>query len=287
MSNKQTNIGGGFNPTVKLPAHKGRKVKFSGLSPTAKKLLEFVPPDGVFIGNASLQRNSKLGKKYQQFKDELVQSGFLTVGKGRGGSVARSSARAGAGPVVSKKKLFVEREAELYEPLRKWVADEWGENITPTDFFEVLVTGSAKNRQRATGKWSRPDVTLVQVNNYEYLVQPDLEVTTFEIKKASDTEDIRSVFEAAAHSRWAHYSYLVVEVEKPEYEFPERIISELERFNIGLIFMWKEKNEWQFDIQEWESDRLNPEPETLNALLETFFKHSKRVLEFKMKLRRQ
>jgi hypothetical protein len=57
----------------------------------------------------------------------------------------------------------------------------------------------------------------------------------------------RSVFEAAAHSRWAHFSCLVVEVEKEDYEFPERLISELERFNIGLIFMWKKKGEWQFD----------------------------------------
>ena len=76
------------------------------------------------------------------------------------------------------------------------------------------MTGSARNRERAGGKSSRPDVSLVQVNSYEYLAQPVLDVTTFEIKKSSDAEDIRSVFEAAAHSRWAHLSYLVVEVEK-------------------------------------------------------------------------
>ena len=50
--------------------------------------------------------------------------------------------------------------------------------------------------------------------------------------------------------------------------------------------MWKEKGECQFDRQEWESERLNPEPEALNALLETFFKHSKRVQEFKLALRK-
>jgi hypothetical protein len=96
--------------------------------------------------------------------------------------------------------------------------------------------------------------TLVQVNNHEYLAQPVLEITTFEIKKASDAEHIRSVFEAAAHSRWAHSSYLVIEVENGDYEFNERLVSELERFNIGLTFMWKQKGEWQFDRQEWESE---------------------------------
>src|SRR5438128_11640276 len=88
---------------------------------------------------------------------------------------------------------------------------------------------------------------------------------TFEVKKFSDAENIRSVYESAAHSRWAHFSYLVAEVPSSDYEFPERFVTELERFNIGLIFMWKEKDGWQFEEQEWESDRLNPEPEELNA----------------------
>ena len=48
--------------------------------------------------------------------------------------------------------------------------------------------------------------------------------------------------------------------------------------------MWKEKNEWQFEEQEWESDRLTPAPEELNALLKAFFQHSKRDREFKLAL---
>ena len=124
------------------------------------------------------------------------------------------------------------------------------------DFFEVLVTGTGKKKKRASGKWSRPDVTLVQVNSYDYLPQPVLELTTFEVKKFADAEDMRSVFETAAHSRWAHFSYLVAEVPHPDYEFPERFVSELERFNLGLIFMWKKKEKWEFEVQEWESERL-------------------------------
>lgn len=251
------------------------------ISRAAQKLLALVPQEGVFIGNTSLKRKSKLGKGYWKLRDQLVEGGFLALGKGRGGSVARSAAQVGAGPAVRKGRLFVAREFDLYEPVRKWVADEWGKSVTPVDFFEVRVTASPKNKGRASGKWSRPDVTLVQVNRYEYLAQPVLDVTTFEIKKSSDAEDIRSVFEAAAHSRRAHFSYLVVEVEAEDYEFPERLVSELERFNIGLVFMWKEKDVWKFEQREWESDRLNPEPEELNALLETFFRDSKRVLEFK------
>ena len=80
-------------------------------------MLELVPEDGVFIGNTSLQRKSKLGKRYWKLRKQLVDGGFLTLGKGRGGSVARSAAQAGAARIVSKGKLFVQRESELYEPL--------------------------------------------------------------------------------------------------------------------------------------------------------------------------
>lgn len=251
------------------------------LSRAAKKLLDLVPPDGVFIGNTTLQRRSKLGRGYWRARNALVDGGFLTRGKGRGGSVARLAAEVEAAqPPTKRGKVFVRKESELYEPLRKWLSEEWGGGVEPGDFFEVLVTGTPRRKRRASGQWSRPDVTVVQVNSYEYLPQPVLEVTTFEVKKFSDAENIRSVYETAAHSRWAHFSYLVAEVPDPDYEFPERFVSEVERFKLGLIFMWKRKNKWEFEEQEWETERLNPEPEELNALLKAFFQESKRVKEF-------
>jgi hypothetical protein len=255
------------------------------LSKAARKLLELVPPDGTFIGNTTLQRRSNLGKRYWKVQRELVGGGFLSRGKGRGGSVARLAAEGEATLLVTKKgKAFVRKESELYEPLRTWVAEEWGKDVEAGDFFEVLVTGTPKKKKRAGGKWSRPDVTLVQVNSYDYLPQPVLEVTTFEVKKFSDAEDMRSVYETAAHSRWAHFSYLVAEVPNPYYEFPERFVSELERFNLGLIFMWKKKEKWDFEEQEWETDRLNPEPAELNRLLKEFFQACPRIKEFKQAL---
>jgi hypothetical protein len=262
----------GESPTVKLSA-------------AAKKLLELVPLDGVFIGNTTLQRRSKLGQRYWKVRSELVAGGFLIRGKGRGGSVARSTADAEAAlPTTKTGKGYVRKESELYEPLRRWLAEVWGEGVEPGDFFEVLITGTPRKKKRASGQWSRPDVTLVQVNSYDYLPQPVLDVTTFEVKRFSDAENIRSVYEAAAHSRWAHFSYLVAEVPNSDYEFPERFVSELERFHLGMIFMWKEKSEWQFEEQEWETDRLSPEPEELNALLKGFFQDSKRAREFKLAL---
>src|SRR5215472_11616547 len=209
------------------------------LSRRAKKLLNLVPPDGTFIGNKKLQRRSKLGKEYWKAQKELVRKGVLSRGKGRGGSVARLAPESEVG--LDGGKSAVRKESELYDPLKNWLAEEWGEDVEGGDFFDVLVTGTPKKKGRKSGKWSRPDVTLVQVNSYDYLPQPVLEVTTFEVKKFPDAEDIRSVYETASHSRRTHFSYLVAEVPTADYEFPERFVSELERFHLGLIFMWKHK----------------------------------------------
>jgi len=280
-------------PNVRIDKELTEKVRRIYLKPPArpiklssdgKRLLELVPPDGVFIGNRALQRRSKLGKSYWKIREQLVEGGFLTLGKGRGGSVARLAVKAAAAP-PKKGRLFVRKESELYEPLKKYLKEDWGKGVEGGDFFEVLITGTARKKQRASGQWSRPDVTVVEVNTYEYLPQPVLEVTTFEVKKFSDAENIRSVYEAAAHSRWAHFSYLVTEVPGPDFEFPERFVSELERFNVGLLFMWKERGKWQFEEQEWESDRLNPEPEELNGLLKVFFQDCPREKEFKLALK--
>jgi hypothetical protein len=257
------------------------------LSAEAKKLLGLIPSDGVFIGNTTLQRRSKLAKRYWKVRKELVAGGYVSRGKGRGGSVARLVVSGKAAPPIARRKgkLLVRRESELYEPLKKWLAEDWGKDVEGGDFFEALVTGTPRLKKRDGGQWSRPDVTLVQVNSYGYLPEPILEVTTFEVKRFSDAENIRSVYEAAAHSRWAHFSYLVAEVPNPDYEFSERFVSELERFDIGLIFMWQvKKGKWRFEEQEWETDRLHPGPEELNGLLKMFFRASKREQAFKVAL---
>jgi hypothetical protein len=65
-----------------------------------------------------------------------------------------------------------------------------------------------------------------------------------------------------------------------DFEFPKRFTAELERFDIGLILMWKDKKTWNFQVLEWETDRLSPAPAELNGLLQTFFQQSKRKREF-------
>jgi hypothetical protein len=253
------------------------------LSPEARRLLELVPVDGDFVGNVTLKSKSGLGEKYWDVRRELVDRSFITLGKGRGGSVARTTASPEPVQVASDtSKYLVEEESDLYEPLKLWLESDWGQSVKDEgDFFDVQVTGTPKGRIRASGQWSRPDLTVVQVNSYELLPQVVLEVSTFEVKRFSDAQNIASVYEAAAHSRWSHYAYLVAEVPESGYEFPERFMSELERFKIGLILMWRDKVGWHFEQEEYETDRLNPDPRELDVLLKYFFQDNKRLKEFR------
>ena len=179
------------------------------LSKDAKNLLKLVPEDGVFIGNANLQRQSKLGKRYWTVRSELLNEGVLTRGKGRGGSVARIGVIEGA-LAPTQLKAFVDKEAELYQPLKEWLDEVWREGVEPTDFFESCVTATPRKKKRASGQWSRPDVTLVQVNSYEYLPLPILEVTTFEVKSLRMPK-VLPLFMKPPHIRGgltSHFSWL-------------------------------------------------------------------------------
>jgi hypothetical protein len=251
------------------------------LTKDALRLLDLVPSSGEFVGNTNLLRRSSLGDRYWAVRKELLNQGILTRGKGRGGSVARIAAGPRRSRVdVNKVEGLVAKEAELYEPLKIWLEANWGKDIVNGDFFEVQITATPHGRRRSSGKWSRPDLTVVQVNNYDYLAQSVLEVTTFEVKRFGDAEDILSVYETAAHSQQAHYSFLVVEVPSKESELPDSITSAVDRFPIGLMAMWRTKNGWQIEERAWDTERLNPDPSKLDALLRTFFHKSKRRGEY-------
>jgi hypothetical protein len=112
-------------------------------------------------------------------------------------------------------------------------------------------------------------VTAVQVFRYDWLPEISVEVSTYEIKPAAEARKLESVYEAAAHGRWAHRSSLVIELregDKPE----ESILGEVGRFNLGLYTMHRQ-SQGHFDIQPIIEPRpTQAQPQALNQLLEHF-----------------
>jgi hypothetical protein len=190
-------------------------------------------------------------------------------------------------PIVTEPGL-VEDEGELYEPLRNWIDSTFGHPVEEVgDYFLVKVTASPSGRKRESGQWSRPDVTSVQVSTYDLVPNPDVEVTSYEVKRYSDALDLANVYEAASHSRWTHFTYLVVENLEPQpLVLSERFERELVRYGVGLIKMLKQNGAYKFE-ETLEPQMQEPEPKDLDELLKTFFADdAKNLRKFKQAVRK-
>lgn len=200
---------------------------------------------------------------YWLLRDSLIDSGILEQGRGRGGSVHRISTVA-TGTLVSgtavaqtppsaafrvgtagaegtitgpetPEVLEAVSESSLYEPFHKATKEGYTKDNRLKRFISEI---TAHQGRRATGgKWTRPDVTLVAVRTYQFTPGKRIEVITFEVKPDLDSA-LEGVYEALAHSAFAHRSYLAVDVRefKGDQDIPdERIIPECNRHGVGYI----------------------------------------------------
>ncbi len=222
------------------------------ISADARQIFDWLPPDGSTIGGLRLRSLVRLGNdRYRSAVDELKAAGLVRLGRGRGGTVARVDETVqGADAEVSEPSVndaslapagpgqLVRRESELYQPFVDWYRSDLDTRMLA--FGHVRETATARGRARSSGQWSRPDVVAVEVWSSSLLPDVELTISSFEIKRASDANRLESLYEAAAHGRWAHYPSLVVETASAEEEFPLRddILLELDRLKLGLYTMY-------------------------------------------------
>jgi hypothetical protein len=243
------------------------------LSVEAEMLLNALPADGSTAGNLSLR--SKLDfddETYKKAKRELLDAGQVIRGVGYGGTLAKAGVRVSESEPEPSGPGLVGREDELYAPFAEWLESSFEDQELA--FARAKITATARGRSRATGRWSRPDVTAIQVLRYEWLPEITVEVSSYEIKRAKDAANLESVYEAAAHGRWAHRCSLVLEQLADENVDPS-IADEVRRFHLGLYIMRRRSGDG-FDIREVIKPPLTPEsqPEDLNGLLSYFLHES-------------
>jgi hypothetical protein len=232
------------------------------LSVEATMLLMALPPDGSTVGNYNVRGQLALDDEtYAEAKRELRATGLIKVGVGYGGTVGRASA------VPTEKATdepspvgLVRLEKELYEPFAEWLRSSLADQDLA--FAEARITATPKGYKQGGGRWSRPDVTAVQVFRYDWLPDKTVEVSTCEVKRAEDGKKLESVYEAAAHGRWAHRASLVVEQAEGTDAVPASIFDEVRRF----------RPEGGFEVKEIIKPPLTHEsqPEDLNDLLGYF-----------------
>jgi hypothetical protein len=176
---------------------------------------------------------------------------------------------------------LVRTEDELYKPLKMWLDKTWGEQSRKEgNEFWSQITASQSRR----GRWSRPDITSVEISRFELLPQKDVEISTFEVKRASDALNLASVYEAASHQRWGHYAYLVIEQpahdpREVSYGFDSNYLNELRRFGVGLLGMYWNPAEGQYSIEtllDVLPARQHPDPRDVDKMLVDFFSYDPR-----------
>jgi hypothetical protein len=138
-------------------------------------LLTALPGDGSSVGNYSLRSELELDDRtYAEAKRELRDKGLIKVGKGYGGTVARADDT----QVVKERPRagLVKLEKDLYEPFADWLKSSLEDQDLA--FAEARITALPRGYRRSSGRWSRPDVTAVQVSRYEWLPEIAVELST-------------------------------------------------------------------------------------------------------------
>lgn len=229
----------------------------------ARRLLEHVPEDGSSIGNVSLM--NALGwdaTRYWAIRSTLILDGTLETGRGKGGSVHRLRSEQ---PSTEARKSQRVREEALYEPMLKVIRDDWfSQTAEPSDF---IVWKTARRGREATGKWARPDITVLARTTFPYYYGTYVDVHTFEIKPP-DLFDLTSVYEALAHRRRATHSWVLAYAPKAdvESEAVQGIVSEAKRHGIGLIIASRVDDWKAWDTLEV-AERRDPDPLAVSAFL--------------------
>lgn len=244
-----------------------RVVSAAGVSPEAEMVLAALPADGSSIGGLRLRSLLDLDNEtYTRARAELDAAGLILRGRGKGGTIARATAKSESTP-ASKARL-VGKESDLYDPFLEWLQAELEGQ---PGFAHAKRTASARGWASGSGKWSRPDVTAVQVLTYEWLPQVTVEVLSYEIKRFADAQRLESVYEAAAHQRWAQRASLVVELDREAGALPDAMREEIRRFRLGLYTM-RRRDEGSFDIREVDPPLRtdDAQPEDVNNLIDMF-----------------
>lgn len=204
---------------------------------TLKDLLfSKVPDDGRSIGNSALQTLLRdaapkfADSDYWEVRQALIDEGRLEVGRGRGGSVHRVGST--SAPALGENSPQLVAESKLYEPFYESIIEFAKKNFKLEE--HVAEVTAFQGGRFTGGRWTRPDITVIAVRTFEYQPSKTIEVMTFEVKPVN-SYGVEGVYETASHSAFANRSYLCLHLQSDGVEPPNRLVSECERFGVGLI----------------------------------------------------
>jgi hypothetical protein len=130
---------------------------------------------------------------------------------------------------------------------------------------------TARGGERGTGLFSRPDFTIATVRRMRYDPLRHLDVITFELKNAAGAT-LMAVHEALAHTRFAHYSFLVCPRSRLWPEHNKELRDACAQHGIGLVMFTIAGSVQPVRISDFVFElhplRKNPDPFTTQEFLE-------------------
>ncbi len=238
-----------------------------------RELLQHVPADGSTIGNIRLRERLGWSEDYyRRIRDKLIAKEILSVGAGRGGSVYRKrpeGAEAAVAPAQSTDSQPRQREEALYPELIKSVEENWIQLFPgfPTPVHQWIDSSPRQGSKATGGKWTRPDISAVTLNQYHYIPGKHLDIFTFEVKPR-DQLNVIGVYEALAHSRRSNFAYALYEV-RPGDDPPEieNIVREATRVRVGVATFEDPSNFDTWNVR-CVPQRIETEARFLNEFIE-------------------
>ena len=245
------------------------------------RILKTLLQDGG-LSNARIRALTKLeDDRYLEVKNELLKENLVKKYQCRGGGLRLT--RRGKQHVDllanPEGQSAVSKERELYEPLIALLQEE----VEQDDADRTIVRDTSS--LMIQGKWSNPDVTSVEIKQYEYLNKHELYITTYEVKKW-ESWDVSAVFEAASHARFAHEAYIVLEwargvelsLEDNTYGV-DKIVAACGRFGVGLITLHPFRSGWSHEVHIDAIPKV-PSDQDADYFLSVFFEKYDREWEW-------
>lgn len=240
---------------------------------TKKRMNEFLnalKSAGGSSGNVSLRQALNWDEDfYWKVQGHLIETGQISPGRGKGGSVRFLESETRAPTKGSDDALapadIAKNERTLYKPLKEVIAEKWIQRFALDDAY-VAETHSRGSKDTG-GTFSRPDITAVGIRRYVYLPNR-WEIIAFEVKSA-ETVSVLGVLEAIAHREASHRAYVLYATSRIEFEKkPEgdRILELAQKYGVGVVLV-----EVPADVETWEilidAARHEPDPSRLDRFL--------------------
>ena len=198
---------------------------------------------------------------YWEIRNELLDDGLVSIGRGRGGSVYLILEP----KEENRTETEYESESDLYEPFYRTISTTWAKQNNIKSFVAEIT--AHQGRKNTGGSWTRPDVAVVSIGKYAFIPGKVLDVITFEIKTL-DNFSITGLFEAAAHNAFAHRSFLAIHASKLDNSSPDldRIKTEARRLGVGVV-LFTNPAEWTTYETVVDPDRREPDPANVNLFI--------------------